>query len=54
MTIICAIGTATPSRTPSDPVSLGYLVTHPTRPGPLALWADPDLNGMRWKGQGLP
>jgi hypothetical protein len=20
----------------------------------LALWADPDLNGVRWKGQGLP
>ena len=34
---------------------MGRLVIHPTEARlALALWADPDLNGVRWKGQRLP
>ena len=30
-------------------------MTHPTQAKlALALWADPDLNGVRWKGDSLP
>ena len=36
-------------------VDLARIVPHPT-PSKLALslWSDPDLNGVRWKGQTLP
>jgi hypothetical protein len=36
-------------------VDLARIVTHPT-PSKLALslWSDPDLNGVRWKGQVVP
>ena len=57
VTIICAIrdGYAICAYAVGPQVSLGRLVTHPTEARlALALWADPDLNGVRWKGQGLP
>ena len=57
VTIICAIrdGYAICAYAVGPQVSLGHLVTHPTEARlALALWADPDLNGVRWKGQGLP
>jgi len=57
VTIICAIrdGYAICAYAVGPQVSLGRLVTHPTEARlALALWADPDLNGVRWKGQRLP
>jgi RsiW-degrading membrane proteinase PrsW (M82 family) len=57
VTIICAIrdGYAICAYAVGPQVSLGHLVTHPTEARlALALWADPDLNGVRWKGQRLP
>ena len=57
VTIICAIrdGYAICAYAVGPQVSLGRLVTHPTEARlALALWADPQLNGVRWKGQGLP
>ena len=57
VTIICAMrdGYAICAYAVGPQVSLGHLVTHPTEARlALALWADPDLNGVRWKGQGLP
>lgn len=36
-------------------VDLNTIVNHPTEAKlALALWADPDLNGVRWKGESLP
>jgi hypothetical protein len=55
--IICAVrdGYAICAYAVGPQVSLGRLVTHPTEARlALALWADPDLNGVRWKGPGLP
>ena len=57
VTIICAIrdGYAICAYAVGPQVSLGRLVTRPTEARlALALWADPQLNGVRWKGQGLP
>ena len=57
VTIICAIRDdyAICAYAVGPQVSLGRLVTHPTEARlALALWADPDLNGVRWKGQRLP
>lgn len=48
--IICAIrdGYAICTYAVGPQVSLGHLVTHPTEARlALALWADPDLNGVR-------
>ena len=36
-------------------VDLNRIVNHPTKAKlALSLWADPDLNGVRWKGEGQP
>ena len=36
-------------------VDLNHIVNHPTLSKlALSLWSDPDLNGVRWKGQALP
>ena len=36
-------------------VDLNRVVNHPTQSKlALALWADPDINGVRWKGQAFP
>jgi hypothetical protein len=57
VTIICAIrdSYAICAYAVGPQVSLGHLMTHPAEARlALALWADPDLNGVRWKGQRLP
>jgi hypothetical protein len=54
MTIICAIrdGYDICAYAVGPQVSLGRLVTHPIKARlALSLWADPDLNGVRWEGQ---
>jgi hypothetical protein len=56
MTIICAIrdGYDICAYAVGPQVSLGRLVTHPIKARlALSLWADPDLNGVRWEGQRL-
>jgi hypothetical protein len=56
-TIICAIrdGYAICAYAVGPQVRLSHLLTHPTEARlALALRADPDLNGVRWKGQELP
>ena len=36
-------------------VDLNRVVNHPTLSElALSLWSDPDINGVRWKGQSLP
>ena len=36
-------------------VNLNTIVNHPTESKlALSLWADPDINGVRWKGESQP
>lgn len=55
--IMCAIrhGYAICAYAVGPQVDLNTIVNHPTEAKlALALWADPDLNGVRWKGESLP
>ena len=55
--IICAIrhGYAICTYAVGPQVDLNRIVNHPTEAKlALSLWADPDLNGVRWKGESLP
>jgi hypothetical protein len=55
--ITCAVrgGYAICAYAAGPQVDLNRIVTHPTPSKlALALWADPDINGVRWKGQTLP
>jgi hypothetical protein len=55
--IICAVrsGYAICAYAAGPQVDLNRIVNHPTPSKlALALWADPDINGVRWKGQTFP
>jgi hypothetical protein len=55
--IICAIrhGYAICAYAVGPQVDLNRIVNHPTQAKlALSLWADPDLNGVRWKGESQP
>ncbi len=55
--IMCAIrqGYAICAYAVGPQVDLNGIVNHPTESKlALSLWADPDLNGVRWKGESLP
>jgi hypothetical protein len=55
--ITCAVrsGYAICAYAAGPQVDLNRIVNHPTPSKlALALWADPDINGVRWKGQTLP
>jgi hypothetical protein len=55
--IMCAIrhGYAICAYAVGPQIDLNTIVNHPTEAKlALALWADPDLNGVRWKGESLP
>ncbi len=50
-----AVATPSASTRPAPQVDLNRIVNHPTPSKlALALWADPDVNGVRWKGQTFP
>jgi hypothetical protein len=55
--ITCAVrsGYAICAYAAGPQVDLNRVLNHPTPSKlALALWADPDINGVRWKGQGFP
>ena len=55
--IICAVrhGYAICAYAVGPQVDLNRIVNHPTEAKlALSLWADPDVNGVRWKGESLP
>jgi hypothetical protein len=55
--ILCAIrhGYAICAYAVGPQVDLNRIVDHPTEAKlALSLWADPDLNGVRWKGESQP
>ena len=55
--ISCAIrrGYAICAYATGPQVNLNRVVNHPTESKlALSLWADPDVNGVRWKGESLP
>jgi hypothetical protein len=55
--IICAVrhGYAICAYAARPHVDLNRIVNHLTEAKPaLSLWADPDVNGVRWKGESLP
>lgn len=55
--IICAVrhGYAICAYAAGPQVDLNRIVNHLTEAKlALSLWADPDVNGVRWKGESLP
>jgi hypothetical protein len=55
--IICAVrhGYAICAYAAGPHVDLNRIVNHLTEAKlALSLWADPDVNGVRWKGESLP